>query len=120
MYTVIDTDNRATALRLALPAAVVDAIHGAPKGSYQEGLVAGREAWSGAGLRGAARAWGGAYARSRAHLAERIDAALGELAEDAYGWTASTQLVLLPGSRRRWSRRLVLRHVVLGIRVVWG
>lgn len=45
------------------------------RGVYQLDLLHGNAAWSGAGLRGKARSWGAAYARSRAKLLSRIKAA---------------------------------------------
>ena len=42
------------------------------KGDYQHNLLCGREAWSGAGLRGTARLWGARYATSRRNLLRRI------------------------------------------------
>jgi len=43
------------------------------KGSYQKALVAGRQRWSGADLRGSARKFSAKYARSRVALLRRID-----------------------------------------------
>ena len=54
------------ALAIALPLA---------RGCHQRELLAGRERWSGAGLRGKARKWSSSYARSRRGLAARLRAA---------------------------------------------
>lgn len=45
------------------------------RGSYQYGLLAGYEAWSGATLTGKAKQYGGKYAQSRGALLARIEAA---------------------------------------------
>lgn len=45
------------------------------KGSYQRGILSGAQCLSGADLRGAARGFGGAYARSRGNLFARLRAA---------------------------------------------
>ena len=45
------------------------------RGVYQLDLLHGNAAWSGAGLKGKARSWGSAYARSRTRLLNRIKAA---------------------------------------------
>lgn len=48
------------------------------RGTYQAELVAGRRAWSGADLAGAAKSkWWGAYARSRENLLAKMAARLG-------------------------------------------
>lgn len=55
---------------------VWDAIVPLAKGDYQYNLLCGREAWSGAGLRGVARVWSARYATSRHNLLRRIQAAM--------------------------------------------
>jgi hypothetical protein len=75
------------------------AIIACARGSYQENLLRGREAWSGSTLRGTARSYGAHYWRSRKHLLERISRALPE------GWSCDTDLELIDS---RWTRRLIL------------
>lgn len=58
----IVTDVRASARAFALA-----------KGSYQQDIVQGRESVSGSTLRGAAKAWGARYRRSRDNLFDRFD-----------------------------------------------
>lgn len=73
------------------------------RGSYQMDLLCGREAWSGATLRGAARQYGARYASSRSNLMDRIK----QVAED-FGVDIAEELVLC-GSPRRWRRELLIR-----------
>lgn len=54
-------------------------------GKYQEALLRGYERWSGAGLRGSAKDWGGRYASSRSSLFERVREKL------PFGWDAQLQ-----------------------------
>jgi len=49
-----------------------DEVFSCVRGCYQEGLLAGHEAWSGATLRGKARDYGREYAKSRESLLDRI------------------------------------------------
>lgn len=107
----LDTDRTPTGVTVTLPEALVASVLVTAKGVYQANLLAGLERWSGAGLAGAAKAWGGQYARSRRALVGRIDAAARE-----FGWTADTALVCVD---RRWRRELVLTHVRTGLAVVW-
>jgi len=45
---------------------------GLARGSYQQNLIRGRQAWSGADLRGRAGHWGSQYKRSRDSLLRRL------------------------------------------------
>jgi len=45
------------------------------RGTYQKDIVTGREAWSGASLRGAAKLYGSKYKASRLNLLSRIQSA---------------------------------------------
>lgn len=45
------------------------------KGSYQQSLVYGHEAWSGSTLRGKAKQYAGSYSRSRDALLQRMSKA---------------------------------------------
>lgn len=83
-----------------LPKLVGNSLRASTRGCYQESLVAGNEAWSGAGLSGTARDWSASYAASRTNLLARI---AGNLARD--GWEAGVPLVLMDS---RWTRMLVL------------
>lgn len=80
------------------------------RGCYQAKLLRGSEPWSGAGLQGLAKKYGGHYAQSRDGLVSRIDAAL------PAGWTATTALVL--GAGRRFRRELVITDPS-GVQRVW-
>ncbi len=87
-------------IQIQPPAVVVAArrvLAQAARGVYQRALAAGRAAWSGAGLSGAARTYGGRYARSRAGLLVRADLALRDWAPAAL----VTALVLREGTWRR-------------------
>ena len=84
----------------SVPAEIIDTIRSCPRGCYQEALLDGREAWSGATIRGRAWKYGAHYHRSRVGLVRRANAALRH-----HGWSASTALVLRGG---RWHRDLVL------------
>lgn len=53
-----------------------EALISSAEGRYQMGLIYGDHAWSGAGLKGAARQYGDRYAASRDHLIERANAKL--------------------------------------------
>jgi len=95
-----------------IPTEISDIITDCSKGCYQAGLLAGRYCWSGAGLQGAARAFSGHYARSRANLVDRISRAL------PGGWDAESQLVLADSVPRRWRRELVI-STPEGDEVIW-
>ena len=97
--TYLDKDNVPTKRQRELPASVVDAITSAPRGCYQENLVAGHQNWSGADLVGTASKYGAHYHRSRASLLVRIGRAM------PTSWTIATRLVLIDS---RWRRELVL------------
>lgn len=71
----------------ALPEHVERAIWHAPRGTYQESLLEGRETWSGSSLRGKAREYAGKYAASRAALLAEINRRLPD------GWTAATEIL---------------------------
>jgi len=77
-----------------------DLLQSCAKGRYQENLVVGREAWSGATLRGKAKIWSCKYSLSRSNL-------IGRLARTAknYGWEAFPALMLMDS---RWHTQLVL------------
>jgi hypothetical protein len=65
MYTTIKLTDTALLTKLASCA----------RGCYQRALLAGDEAWSGAGLQGKARSYGRFYQRSRENLVRRIRSA---------------------------------------------
>ena len=83
---------------LAVPE-IREAVKGAPAGPYQESLISGGEAWSGASLKGKARDFGKSYEVSRGHLIRRINDRL------PAGFRAETSL-RLSGNPRRWRREL--------------
>ncbi len=83
----IHRDALAEAPTPVIPRAVRDAIDAAPRGSYQRGLLAGDEAWSGSSLRGRARNYGARYRDSREGLIARLNATLPDL------WIAESRIV---------------------------
>lgn len=85
-----------------------EAAFAAARGCYQEALLSGREAWSGAGLHGAARKYSARYASSRVGLLDRLAEALAP-----YGVKPSTKL-LFDATSRRMTRRLVLTVAATG------
>ena len=100
-------------MRKGPPQAVLDLVWGAARGSYQEGLLYGRESWSGSSLRGKANSqWGASYARSRKVFLERANAALAG-SKDGARWRVGTALVACsPGGRP--ARELLLWPRTLG------
>ncbi len=72
------------------------------RGCYQNALLSGREPWSGAGLQGMAQTYAGGYARSRAALLTRLNAA-----GHSVGASFSTKLVM-DAKAKRLKRRLVV------------
>ncbi len=112
---IIDSNGAAKrGNRYSIPLAVSDAVLETPQGAYQEGLIHGREPWSGAGLSNAAKEWSSRYQTSRDNLCGRIAAAAKSL-----GWQARTQLVLVNrGGYRRWCRELVLTNPQ-GVQIIW-
>lgn len=99
--------------RYSLPADVVTAIERCARGCYQERLLGGYEAWSGAGLSGKARYWSSGYKRSRDNLLARVCQAL------PTGWDARTAGVLTgAGNGRRWRVKLVITRAD-GARLVY-
>ena len=75
---------------------------GAPRGTYQEGLLEGTYWWSGAHLAGKANEYSSSYVRSRESFLRRIQRRLRRS-----GWDADVPLVLKKNSRR-WVRELVI------------
>jgi hypothetical protein len=95
-----------------LPAIVKRIIWSAPKGSYQEDLLMGKEAWSGATLEGKARDYSARYSASRENLLNRINADLDQAynaGETADHWVAATYLISYhDGVQRRYRRELII------------
>lgn len=113
MATIVNESGEARVdNRYRIPEDICKAIWACTKGCYQENLLHGREAWSGAGLSGKARDWAAQYQRSRDNLETRIDVAL-----LGSGWAAQSDLVL-KGTPRRWRRELVLTNPN-GTDLVW-
>lgn len=113
MATILDDNGRMrTDNRYRIPEDICSAIWACTRGSYQEGLLFGQEAWSGAGLSGTAQTWSSSYARSREGLLGRIFAAI-----FSSNWEARIDLVLT-GTPRRWKRELVLTNPN-GVDLVW-
>jgi hypothetical protein len=85
MTTQITTIPRAdlTDWTLVLDDAALDAALELARGSYQEGLLLGRESLSGSTLRGEARRWSGRYAESRRSL-------LGRMSDAGIAWCEAT------------------------------
>ena len=75
-------------------------IYTAARGCYQRDLLDGREAWSGASLKGTASSYGARYAESRSNLLDRIN----DVAKE-YGVRFESRLVL--NENRRYQRVLV-------------
>jgi hypothetical protein len=95
-----------------LPKKIAAIIEGAPKGSYQEGLLDGSESWSGASLKGKARQYGYTYSRSRRRLLVAVNEALPE------GWSIGTELTILDGSSR-WTRELFVYRQEPDLTYLW-
>lgn len=86
-----------------VPQVVLDVVWEVAQGNrYQEALLSGREMWSGASLRGAAKnRWGRSYAQSRDRLVDLANAALARSSKGRR-WRVGTALAeCRPDGRQR-------------------
>lgn len=89
---------------------VREIVRRALRGDYQADLLAGRQKWSGADLRGKAGKWAAQYARSRQRLVERANTLLWEAGSDA-----SLEVGLVLGPSRRFQTTLMIRWDRIGV-----